>query len=83
MLMMFCYKNDIGGIEKTKEYLRHQFVNKDMRKHRYFLGIEFVHDRHGAILSQGKYSLNLLEKTGLLGCKSISTPMDSDLDFFR
>ena len=36
---------------------------------------------HGAILSQRKYALDLLEEIGLFGCKPASTPMDTDLDF--
>jgi len=32
--------------------------------------------------SQRKHALDLLEETGLLGCKPTSTPIDTNLDFW-
>ncbi|XP_039135774.1 uncharacterized mitochondrial protein AtMg00810-like [Dioscorea cayenensis subsp. rotundata] len=40
-----------------------------MGRPRYFLGIEFAYARGKMTLSQQKYVLDLLEETGLLGCK--------------
>ena len=65
-------KSDIGGIKKTKECLKEQFVTKDIGKLKYFLGIEIIHGKHGVILSQRMYALDLLEETRLLGCKPTS-----------
>ena len=53
-----------------------------MKKPKYFLGIEISHNKHGVILSQSKYALDLLEETGLLGCEPTNTPMDTDLDLW-
>ena len=36
---------------------------------KYFLGIEVAHFQHGIFISQQKYVLDLLTKTGKLGCK--------------
>ena len=51
-----------------------------MEKPTYFLGLN-AHDKHGVILSQIKYALDLLEETILLSCKHGSTPMDTDPNF--
>ena len=53
-----------------------------MGKPRYFLGIEVAYQKHGLLLSQRKYTLDLLEKTGMLGCKPASTPMEANVDLW-
>ena len=53
-----------------------------MGKLRYFLGIEVAYQKHGLLLSQRKYTLDLLEETGMLGCKPASTPMKTNLDLW-
>ena len=50
---------------------------------RYFLGIEVMRSKHGIFLSQRKYVLNLLSKTGKLGVKSCSSPMVSGVHLTR
>ena len=40
-------------------------------------GIEVARSRKGIVVSQRKYILDLLKETGMLGCKPIDTPMDS------
>ena len=57
--------SDPGGLLEIKEYIKHHFVIKDMGMPKYFLGIEIAHQNHSILLSQRKYALNLLEKTGL------------------
>ena len=66
-------------LEKLKSILR-QFVTKNMGRLTYFLGIEIAYNKHGVVLSQKKYALDLISKTGLLGCKPVCTPMDIDVD---
>ena len=41
--------------------------------------MEFVRSKKGIFVSQRKYVLDLLEETGLLGCKPIETPMEPNL----
>jgi len=48
---------------------------------RYFLGIEGAYQKHGLLLSQRKYTLDLLEKTDMLGCKPASTLMEANVDY--
>ena len=43
---------------------------------KYFLGIEFAYAKGKMVLSQRKYSLDLLQETDLIGCKPESTPID-------
>ncbi|XP_068639391.1 uncharacterized mitochondrial protein AtMg00810-like [Aristolochia californica] len=70
--------NDPQGIQKTKEWICAEFKTKDLGLLKYFLGIEVLQSRHGIILYQRKYVLDLLEETRMLGCKPTETPMDSN-----
>ncbi|GFZ20739.1 hypothetical protein Acr_28g0014440 [Actinidia rufa] len=66
---------DASGIVQVKCGLQKAFDIKDLGPLRYFLGIEVARSRHGISLSQRKYSLDLLQDTGMLGCRPTSTPM--------
>ena len=68
-----------SGIAKVKKDLGLSFDIKDLGPLRYFLGIEVARSRQGISLSQRKYTLDLLEDTGMLGCRPASTPMDPNL----
>ena len=59
------------------------FVTRDMGRPRYFLGIEFAYAKGKMTLSQRKYVLDLLEETGLLGCKPESTPTEQSPPFWE
>jgi len=41
----------------------------------YFLGIEVARNKIGIHLSKRKYTLDLLEETGMLACATVPTPM--------
>ena len=45
----------------------------------YFLGLEVWQKSDGIFLSQGKYTIDVLQRFGMLDCKSMSTPMVSNL----
>jgi hypothetical protein len=68
--------DDQQGIAELKAYLQSQFHTKDLGQLRYFLGIEVARNDKGISLCQRKYVLDILEETGLMGCKPIATPMD-------
>ena len=51
-------------------------MTKVMGRPKYFLGIEFAYTRDKMALSSKKYALDLLQETGLLGCKPETTPFD-------
>jgi Reverse transcriptase (RNA-dependent DNA polymerase) len=66
-------------IKLIKRNLKQKFEIKDLGKLKYFLGIEIAHSKKGLFLSQMKYVLDLLKETGKIGCKSLSTPIDSNI----
>ena len=65
--------DDASGIVQVKRTLEISFDIKDLGPLRYFLTIEVARSRQGISLSQRKYSLDLLQDTGLLsyGSKSL------------
>ena len=74
-------KSDGDSIKKAKKYLKTQFVTKDMGMPKYVLGIEISQSKHGVVLSQRKYALDLQE-IGLLGSKPVCTHMNTDVDLW-
>jgi len=70
--------DDEREIIRLKENLSKEFEVKDLGQLRYFLGIEIARNPKGIILSQRKYVLDLLSETGVLGCRPVSTPIDSN-----
>jgi len=53
-------------------YLKRHFVTKNMRRPKYFLGIEVAYQNT-------VYALNLLEETCFLGCKPANTPIEANV----
>jgi hypothetical protein len=49
----------------------------DMGDLHYFLGVSVKRSKDCLFLSQEKYALELLERAGMLHCKSITTPVDT------
>ncbi|KAK9006798.1 hypothetical protein V6N11_019129 [Hibiscus sabdariffa] len=43
--------------------------------------IEVSRSKEGLVINQRKYILDLLKETGLLGCKPVETPMDTNVIF--
>lgn len=52
-----------------------------MGKPIYFFGIESTIQKNGLLLSQRKYTLDLLQETSLFGYKLANTPMEADVKF--
>ncbi|RVX15027.1 Retrovirus-related Pol polyprotein from transposon RE1 [Vitis vinifera] len=74
---IILYGNDMKELQNLKKYLSKEFEVKDLGNLKYFLGMEVARSRKGIVVSQRKYILDLLKETGMLGCKPIDTPMDS------
>jgi hypothetical protein len=49
----------------------------------YYLGLEVWQKPSEIFLGQGKYVVNILQKFGMMNCKSMATPMVIDLKKLR
>jgi hypothetical protein len=52
---------------------------KELGMMHYFLGLEAWHRTSQIFLSQGKYTVEILKKFGMLNCKPMVTPMVMNL----
>ncbi|GAA0184850.1 transmembrane signal receptor [Lithospermum erythrorhizon] len=68
--------DDMAEIKNIKRWLATEFEVKDLGMMKYFLGMEIAPSRQGISVSQRKYTLDLLKKTGILNCKVNSTPVE-------
>ena len=75
--------SDSKGILSLKSFLHSQFHTKDLGMLKYFLSVEVMRSKQGIRLSQQKYVLNLLSKTGKLGAKPCSTPMTPNVQITK
>ena len=64
--------------QNFRERLVSQFEMKDLGKLKYFLGIEVAYSRQGIFISQRKYILDLLKKTGKLGGKATGVSIEQN-----
>jgi histone deacetylase 1/2 len=53
------------------------FAVKDLGKLHYFLGLEVTHSDRSLVLTQKKYTLDLLCCAGMLDCRTTTAPMSS------
>ncbi|XP_021802794.1 uncharacterized protein LOC110746875, partial [Prunus avium] len=68
--------NNTGEQLKLKKNLSQEFEMNDLGDLKYFLEIEVARSKTGIFLSQMKYVMDLLTKTGMLGCKPANTPIE-------
>ncbi|XP_018458977.1 secreted RxLR effector protein 161-like [Raphanus sativus] len=67
--------NNVYLINTLKENMKNEFEMTDLGLLNYFLGMKVIQDNHGIFLSQKKYANKLIDKFGMKGSKSISTPL--------
>ena len=68
-----------GLIADTKRKLVAEFEMKDLGMMHYFLGMEVWQSADGISLGQGKYAVEILKRFGMMDCKTMATPMASNL----
>ena len=71
--------NDKAEIDRFKVMLDDKFKLKDLGDLKYFVGLEVARSDKGIALCQRKYTLELLNDAGLLGCKCAKTLMEHNL----
>jgi hypothetical protein len=62
-----------GLLKKLEE----DFALKDLGDLHYFLSIEVTKSQQGILLTQSKYAMDLLKRTGMFNCKPVNTPLSS------
>ena len=55
---------------------------KDLRMMHYFLGLEVWQKPSEIMLSKGKYVVEILKRFRMMDCKSMTTPMTTNLKLF-
>ena len=71
--------NDDDEIDSFKKALQSAFKLRDLGPAKYFLGFEIARNETGISINQRKYTLELLQDAGYLGCKPVSVPMEPNL----
>ena len=83
--MLLLYVDDLfvasmdGLIDDTKRKLVSEFEMKDLGMMHYFLSMEVWQSADGISLGQGKYTVEILKRFGMMDCKIMATPMESNL----
>ena len=67
--------DDTEEINTITASLHHHFKIKNLGNLTYFLGLEIARNSTGLHLSQRKYTLDLLQETGMLDSAPVATPM--------
>lgn len=71
--------DDTDEMNRLKQCLAKEFEIKDLGQLRYFLGMEIARSKEGIVVSQRKYTLDLLKETGMSGCKPADTPIEANV----
>lgn len=84
-LILVLYVDDLflTGEEQQiawcKRELTLEFEMKDLELMHYFLGLEVWQKPSEIFLAQGKYIVDILKRFGMMHCKSMTTPMISNV----
>lgn len=74
--MIFSCGNAMNVLTTFTEHLGRCFHMKDLEKPKYFLGIHVRCREEDCMLTQRKYTLDIISDVGLLGSKQVVTPME-------
>jgi hypothetical protein len=67
--------NNVELFQKFKSHMIVEFEMTDLGELHYFLGIEVWQKEDGILMSQGKYTLDILKKFKMMSCKLATTPL--------
>jgi hypothetical protein len=70
---------DRDNIRSLKEEMVAAFKMSDLSLLHYYLGIEVKQSASGTSLSQGAYTVKILERCGMTGCNPCHVPMEAHL----
>lgn len=70
--------NDLQVMTKVKKQLDQSFSIKDLGTLKYFLGIEVARSAEGIVLSQRKYTLDILKETKMENSRPSAFPMEQN-----
>jgi hypothetical protein len=85
LVILLLYVNDLfltceeSLIIQCKKELDFEFNMKDLGLMHYYLGQEVWQKRGEVFLGQEKYAVKILQKFGMMDCKSMDTPMTTDI----
>jgi hypothetical protein len=74
---------EVSLIIQCKKELAFEFDMKDIGLMHYYLGLEVWKKCGEVFLGQGKYAIKILQKFGMMDCKSMDTPMTIDIRKIR
>ncbi|KAL2246173.1 UNVERIFIED_CONTAM: Retrovirus-related Pol polyprotein from transposon RE2 [Sesamum indicum] len=72
-ILVTAPSNDL--IMEVKGYLNELFAIKDLGVATYFLGLEIMHSAQGILISQNKYTLDIIRDRGHLRSKATTAPL--------
>ncbi|KAJ9561968.1 hypothetical protein OSB04_007128 [Centaurea solstitialis] len=70
--------DDLQEMSNLQTVLAAEFELKDLGHLKYFLGIEVARSKAGISMCQRKYVLDLLAETGMLNCRPVDTPIETN-----
>lgn len=73
---MIITGDDSNGIVSIKATLSRCFDMKDLGHLRYFLGIEIASSEKGYLLSQSKYTTDIIHRAGLTDTRHVDSPLE-------
>jgi hypothetical protein len=64
-------------LQWTISALKREFTMRDLGPLYQFLGVSVQHQADGLFLTQHQFALNILQRAGMVDCKPVLTPVDT------
>ena len=84
LIYLLVYVDDLLLTGNNSTFIRHlitllnsEFKIQHLGSVHYFLGIEVTQTAKGLMLSQHKYTLDIIQRAGMSSCKAVDTPASS------